>query len=123
VSQDHEPDRDREDQRLARLLRAVRADADPSVWTRARARLEAREAGRAPAWLAWAMRPAALGVSLGLLAVSAATAAVLVMGARPPLPLGSADDLVEALAAEYGEGAGAASDAAPEVSPGDSAGS
>ena len=42
---------------LTRLLQAVRADADPALWTRVRARIEARR--RLPALLALAMRPAA----------------------------------------------------------------
>ena len=68
-------DRDDEDPGLTRLLRAVRADADPALWTRVRARIEARP--RVPALVAWAMRPAALAASLALLVASAALALML----------------------------------------------
>jgi len=54
-----------DDLRLARLLRAVRADADPALWTRVRARIESR--ARVAGLLGWAMRPAALAASLALL--------------------------------------------------------
>jgi hypothetical protein len=67
-----------EDIRLTRLLQAVRADADPALWTRVRARAIARP--RVPGLLAWAMRPAALAASLALLVVSTALALVLASG-------------------------------------------
>ncbi len=67
-----------EDIRLTRLLRAVRAEADPALWTRARARIESRP--RVPALLAWAMRPAALAASLALLLAAAALALLLASG-------------------------------------------
>lgn len=71
-------DRDDEDPGLTRMLRAVRADGDPALWTRVRARIEARP--RVPAPLAWAMRPAALGASLALLVASACLALMLSTG-------------------------------------------
>jgi len=70
--------RDDEDQSLTRMLRAVRADADPALWTRVRARLEARP--RVPGLLAWAMRPVALAASLALLVASTALALMLSNG-------------------------------------------
>lgn len=71
-------DRDDEDPILTRMLRAVGADADPALWTRVRARIEGRP--RVPALLAWAMRPAALATSLGLLVASASLALMLANG-------------------------------------------
>ena len=71
-------DEGEEDIRLTRLLQAVRADADPALWTRVRARAIARP--RVPGVLAWAMRPAALAASLALLVVSTALALVLATG-------------------------------------------
>jgi hypothetical protein len=67
-----------EDIRLTRLLQAVRADADPVLWTRVRARALARP--RISGVLAWAMRPAALATSLALLLASAALALLLASG-------------------------------------------
>jgi hypothetical protein len=67
-----------EDIRLTRLVRAVRADADPALWTRVRARALARP--RPSGVLAWAMRPAALAASLALLLASAGLALVLASG-------------------------------------------
>lgn len=90
-------DRDREDERLERLLRAVRADADPALWTRVRARIEARP--RVPALLGWAMRPAALAASLALFVASAGLALILTSNAST----GAGEDyatLTEALVAE-----------------------
>ena len=71
-------DRDDQDRDLIRMLRAVRADADPALWTRVRARIEGRP--RVPALLAWAIRPAALGASLALLVASATLALMLSTG-------------------------------------------
>ena len=69
---------DDEELGLTRLLRAVRADADPALWARVRARVIARP--RVPPLLAWAMRPAALAASLALFLASAALALVLASG-------------------------------------------
>jgi len=74
-------DRGDDDPRLTRLLAAVRADADPALWTRVRARLESRR--RLPALLAWAMRPAALAASVALLVVAAGV--TLMLGAPTPM--------------------------------------
>lgn len=85
------------DPTLARLLRAVRADADPALWTRVRARIEARR--RTPALLAWAMQPAALAASLALLVASASLALVL----APPSTVATGEGyatLTDALLAE-----------------------
>jgi len=90
-------DRDDEDPGLTRMLRAVRAEADPALWTRVRARIEARR--RVPAPLAWAMRPTALAASLALLVASATLAFVLSTGSA----VGTEEDyatLTEALVAE-----------------------
>lgn len=67
-----------EDIRLTRLLRTVRADADPALWTRVRARALARPP--VSGWLAWVMRPAALAASLALFLASAALALLLASG-------------------------------------------
>src|SRR5262245_15041881 len=66
-------DQDRDDERLSRLMRAVRADADPALWTRVRARLEAgeRDAVARPQWLQWLARPAALATASLLLVITA----------------------------------------------------
>lgn len=90
-------ERDDEDPGLTRMLRAVRADADPALWTRVRARIEARR--RMPVLLEWAMRPAALGASLALLVATTALALMLEGGAMEA----SGDDpatLADALIAE-----------------------
>jgi hypothetical protein len=90
-------DRDDEDPGLTRMLRAVQADADPALWIRVRARIEARR--RVPAPLAWAMRPAALAASLALLVASATLAFMLTTGSS----VGTDEDyatLADALIAE-----------------------
>jgi len=70
--------RDDDDARLTRLLGAVRAEADPALWTRVRARARARP--HVPGMLSWAMRPAALAASLALFVASAALALMLASG-------------------------------------------
>lgn len=62
--------------RLGRWLSAARADADPAVWTRARARLEAR--GRELGAFEWLLRPVALAISGALFAASLAVGVMLV---------------------------------------------
>jgi hypothetical protein len=66
-------DPDRDDERLSQLMRAVRADADPALWTRVRARIEAGESERRvrPRWLNWLARPAALATASLLLVITA----------------------------------------------------
>jgi hypothetical protein len=95
------------DERLSRLLASVRAEADPALWTRVRARIAAGERARVPAWLGWSMRPAALGASFALLA--AAVTVSLTMVATTPAgsisTLASADDLGDALVVELDAGA------------------
>jgi hypothetical protein len=55
----------RNQERLTRLLRAVSAEPDDRAWRLAIARLAA--ANEPPRWLAWALRPAALGTAALLL--------------------------------------------------------
>ena len=58
----------REDDRLDALLSAVRAEPDPHVWTRTRARLAA---GREePRWVTWLGRPVTLAASAAMLVVA-----------------------------------------------------
>jgi hypothetical protein len=86
-----------EDDRLARLLRATRADADPFLWTRVRARIEGRE--RVPRPLEWLVRPAALGVSAAVLVVALGVSWALL----PMRATGESEDpttVVEALLAD-----------------------
>src|SRR5262245_63226568 len=90
-------DRDDQDPRLTRMLRAVRADADPALWTRVRARIEARP--RVPALFLWAMRPAALAASLALLVATGALALLLSTGASSSTG-DDYDTLADALVAE-----------------------
>jgi len=86
-----------DDPELGRLLRAVRADADPALWTRVRARIEARE--RVPALVRWAMQPAALAASLGLFVAAAALS--LMLGTGTPVATGEQySSIAEALVAE-----------------------
>jgi hypothetical protein len=102
-----------EDIRLTRLLQSVRADADPALWTRVRARIGTPS--RVPWLLAWAMRPAALAASLGLFLASAALALVLASGSG--VSSGSNGDeyatLGEALVAERDSDAAATPAVAP----------
>ena len=90
-------DRDDEDPGLSRMLRAVRAEADPALWTRVRARIEARR--RVPAPLAWAMRPTALAASVALLVASTTLAFMLSTGSSVATDEDYAT-LTEALVAE-----------------------
>jgi hypothetical protein len=111
------PDAVPEDDRLTALLSCVRADAEPAVWTRVRARLEARGRERAGGWLAWLARPVALGASLAVFVLATAVSALLVAGAPRALPLGQADNLTDALVTDLREGAMDASRAGPGASP------
>lgn len=58
------------EERIAKLIRATHAPADPAVLARARARIAAMTEANEPAWLRWLARPAALAASGGLLAVT-----------------------------------------------------
>ncbi len=88
----------REDEQLDRLLASVRADAEPALWTRVRARIEAAE--RRPRWLAWSMRPAALAAALSLLVVSVVASVALVVTTPRVTTVVASDDLGDALVAE-----------------------
>jgi len=72
---------DDEDRTLTDILRSVRAEPDPVLWTRARARLEAGE--RVGGFLGWLMRPAALASSMAALALSVALSTTLVLNTEP----------------------------------------
>ena len=102
------------DRELSRMLKAVGADAEPALLTRARARIEAR--ARQPLLLRWAMRPAALGASLAVFVASAGLSFALI-SSSPWTATGESATLMESLLEERGiEDAGAL--AAPEVEPG-----
>ena len=58
----------REDDRLDALLSAVRAEPDPRMWTRVRARLAAER--EEPRWVAWLGRPVTLAASAAMLVVA-----------------------------------------------------
>jgi hypothetical protein len=60
---------DFEDPRLSRLLRSVTAEPDDTAFHLALARLAA--ANQPPRWLAWVLRPAALGTAAILLVCTA----------------------------------------------------
>ena len=106
-----------DDERLARWIGAVRAEADPALWTRVRARLAAdEEPDLLPAWLRWLMRPAALG---------AAAAAVMLVCGFGLFSLRPADSAVESTAGSLTEAlldevTGTTTAApAPDAAPGD----
>jgi hypothetical protein len=103
------------DEDLSKLLSAVRADADPALWTRVRSRLATRERAGAAGWLAWAMRPAALGASLAVFAGALAVSAALVATAPQTTTVDSYSSLTEALVADI-DGT-AAAPAAPAATP------
>jgi hypothetical protein len=103
------------DDDLDKLLGAVRADAEPAVWARARARIEARRG--AGGWLAWAMRPAALGASLAVFVGALAVSAALVATAPRTLSDGSSENLTEALVADLSGPAAAGETPAPALPP------
>jgi hypothetical protein len=87
------------DRELSRMIAAVKADAEPALLTRARARIEARVGW--PALVRWAMRPAALGASLALFLVSAGLSLAL-MATAPGSEAGESGTLMESLLAERG---------------------
>jgi hypothetical protein len=87
----------REDDRLDALLSAVRAEPEPRVWARARARLtEGREE---PRWVAWLGRPVTLAASAAMLVIALGGSLLL-------LPAGGASveatSLTDQLLAERG---------------------
>jgi len=63
---------EKNDERIAKLIRATHAPADPAVLARARARIAAMGESSEPAWVRWLARPAVLAASGGLLAVTLA---------------------------------------------------
>jgi hypothetical protein len=86
---------ERDDERLTRLLRAARAEADPVLWTRARARIGARQESGLIAWL---MRPAALAASMAALVLSVGVSAFLLLHAEPRFTNASSEtNLADAL--------------------------
>lgn len=88
---------ERDDEKLAQLLRAVRAETDPALWTRARARIESRQAS---GLLAWLMRPAALAASMAVLVLSVGASAFLLSHTEPHLASTSSEtNLADALIA------------------------
>ena len=71
---------DHDDARIARLLAATGARANPAVLARARARLA--DAGTEPGWLAWLSKPAALVAACALLVLSIGLSALVLSGER-----------------------------------------
>jgi len=80
---------DRNDDKPIELLSAVRAEADPVLWTRARARIEAH---RPSGFIAWLMRPAALAASMAALVLSVGLSAFLVLHSTPRISENSLSD-------------------------------
>lgn len=103
------------DENLDKLLAAVGAEAEPALWTRARARIEARRG--AGGWLAWVMRPAALGASLAVFAGALAVSAALVATAPLAVTDEAYESLTEALVADLNGSAAAAETPATEATP------
>jgi hypothetical protein len=87
------------DRTLSRMIAAVKADADPALLTRARARIEARV--RQPWLVRWAMRPAALGASVALFVASAGLSLALVSNA-PISEAAQGSTIMESLLEERG---------------------
>jgi anti-sigma-K factor RskA len=72
------------DERLARLIAASQAEADPAVWARVRARArsdEARRGSRGERWLEWLSRPAAVAAAAATLVVVVGAGALVSRGA------------------------------------------
>ena len=91
---------DERDERIAKLLASVRAEAEPALWTRARARIEAGERDRVRGFMAWVMRPVALGTSLAMLGVSMLAAFSLIATTPQTSTTSYTDSLEEALVTE-----------------------
>ena len=87
------------ERKLSRMLAAVKAEAEPALMTRARARIESR-AGQ-PLLVRWAMRPAALGASMALFVASAGLSFALISSA-PQSWTGEDATLIESLLEESG---------------------
>lgn len=86
---------ERREQRLARLLGASRAAANPTVLARARARIEAREA--APGLAVWLAKPAVLA-GAGLLFVVCVTGALTI--SQPPVSSAGETGIMSSLLGE-----------------------
>jgi len=106
------------DERIARLLGAVRAEAEPALWTRVCTRIEERERAQPRGWVAWLMRPAALGGSLAMLGIALIASAALVVTAPRSLSTTAAESLEDALVAELESHAAASGAAAGVRAPG-----
>ena len=108
------------DERLANLLAATRAERDPRTLERALERIRTREQ-EVPGWLEWATRPVALAASCGLLIASLAVGGLLLRGSEPASASSSTDVLTTLIGedASLGLEADAASPSTP-VAPGDS---
>lgn len=89
-------ERDSGDERLTELLRAVRAEPEPALWTRVRARIEAADEPRG--FLGWLMRPSALAASIAALALASALS-VAMLRDLPPAATSGATSLTDALLA------------------------
>lgn len=87
------------ERKLSRMLAAVKAESEPALMTRARARIEAH-AGQ-PFFVRWAMRPAALGASMALFVASAGLSFALISSA-PQSWTGEDATLIESLLEESG---------------------
>jgi hypothetical protein len=108
-----------DDERLARWIGAVRADADPALWTRVRARIEAGdERLLLPPWLQWLMRPAALGTAAAALALVCG-AGLVTLRSDGTAAESNAGSLTEALLDEVTGSTTVAPSEMPDASPGD----
>jgi hypothetical protein len=123
-----------EDRRLAALLRATHAPANPAVWQRVRAELSATApAARArgfDAVLAWFTRPAALAAATAALLVSLGAGyrmldSVVVVSSEDAVAYEASPSLLESLLDDSAATTGEAGDAGNEAgdAPTDSGGS
>ena len=71
---------ERNEDRLSALLRSVSAEPESAAWSLAMARL--RTSDQPPHWLAWALRPVALGTATALLVCSTVASLWLLQGAE-----------------------------------------
>jgi len=89
---------DPRDERLVRLLAATRAEANPAVLARARARLAARE--RAPGLAVWLGRPAVLAGAGALFALCVAGAFAVSREAATPAATATETSLLASVLGE-----------------------
>ena len=87
------------EKKLEGMLRAVRADAQPALMTRARAVIEARRLR--PRLLSWAMQPLALGASLAIFLASMGLS-FLLLSSDGASSSSDASTLIESLLEERG---------------------